>query len=150
MPPKQEHPAPNVVGGFVREPNAGKHKWVISADVNSMYPLLGMVGFNMSPETFVPKHKLPPALRDIVLTYFNDQEEAERFKISDDIWQKTEKLLKEHNMCLGINGAVFKKDELGMIPFMVQEIYDGRKAAKKTMFMYQQRAILMQEILRNK
>ena len=150
MPPKQEHPSPNVVGGFVRDPNAGKHKWVISADVNSMYPLLGMVGFNMSPETFVPKHKLPSELRDIVLTHFNNQEESERFNISDDTWQKTKNLLNEHNMCLGINGAVFKKDKLGMVPFMVQEIYDGRKAAKKTMFKYQQRAILMQEILRSK
>ena len=51
MPPRKEFDAPNVVGGYVREPVVGKHKWTLSADVNSMYPLLGMVGFNMSPET---------------------------------------------------------------------------------------------------
>ena len=147
MPPKQEFDNPHVVGGYVRTPNAGKHKWVLSADVNSMYPLLGMVGFNMSPETFVSKGNLPPELRDIVLTYFNDQDEEKRLQLPQEVWDMTTELLKEHNMALGINGAVFKKDKLGMVPEMVQDIYDSRKKAKKTMFKYMQRKILIKDIL---
>lgn len=150
MPMRQEFPDPHVVGGYVRDPNKGKHKWVVSADVNSMYPLLGMVGFNMSPETFVPKYKLPENLRDIVLQYFNDQEESKRFDLSDDVWAATTKALQDNNMALGVNGAVFKKDKLGMIPEMVQEIYDGRKQAKKTMFDYTKRSILIKEILKER
>lgn len=150
MPPKQEFPDPHVVGGYVRDPNTGKHKWVISADVNSMYPLLGMVGFNMSPETFVPKSKLPPALRDIVLQYFNDQNEEARLELSQDVWDCTTDLLKLHNMTLGINGAVFTKEKLGMVPEMVQDIYDSRKSAKKTMFKFEQRKVLIKKILTEK
>jgi len=150
MPMRQEFPNPHVVGGYVRDPNKGKHKWVVSADVNSMYPLLGMVGFNMSPETFVPKYKLPDALRDVILTYFNDQDESKRLTLPDDVWEHTTSLLNEHNMSLAINGAVFTKDKLGMIPEMVQDIYDSRKKAKNDMFKYQQRKILIKQILKEK
>jgi DNA polymerase elongation subunit (family B) len=150
MPPKQEFDHPNVVGGYVRDPNAGKHKWVISADVNSMYPLLGMVGFNMSPETYVPIHKLPDSLRDIVLTYFNDQEEDRRFDIPEEIWKKTEDELKSNNLALGVNGAVFTREKQGMIPEMIQEIYGSRKKAKKTMFKYLQQKVMIADILKQR
>jgi len=147
LPPKSHHDQPHVVGGFVRESEKGKHKWVLSADVNSMYPLLGMVGFNMSPETFIPKYKLPEELKDIILSKFNDQDEESRFNISEELWSKTMDLLVKHNLSLGINGAVFDKSKLGMIPEMVQDIYSSRKEAKKTMFKYEQRKILIEKIL---
>lgn len=146
-PPKQDHDNPNIVGGYVRDPNAGKHKWVLSADVNSMYPLLGMVGFNMSPETFVPKSKLPNDLKEYVLRYFNDQEEDRRFDIPKEEWERIIDVLEKHNMALGINGAVFSKEELGMIPEMVLEIYYSRKKAKGTMFKYEDQKILIKKIM---
>lgn len=148
LPPRKEVDHPNIVGGFVRDPNPGKHKWILSEDVNSMYPLLGMVGFNMSPETYVPIHELPNDLRDIVLTYFNDQDESKRLKLPDEVWQRTTELLNEHNMSLGINGAVFSKEKRGMIPELVQDIYDSRKKAKKTMFKYMQQKVLINEIIK--
>lgn len=150
MPPKKDNPQPNVVGGHVKDPIRGKHKYVLSADVNSMYPLLGMVGFNMSPETYVPKYKLPANLRDVVLTYFNDQDESKRFDLSKETWDFVNKELKEHNYALAINGAVFTRDKLGMIPEMVKEIYVSRKQAKKTQFKYEQRKILIGEIIKGK
>jgi len=150
MPPKSDNDDPDVVGGFVREPVTGKHKWVLSIDVNSMYPLLGMVGFNMSPETFVPKYKLPEQLRDIVLKYFNDQEEANRLTLDKTVWDNTTALLKEHNLSLGINGAVFTRDKIGMIPELVQEIYNSRKVAKKTMLSYEKRKLFIGELLKAK
>jgi len=150
MPPRTENDSPHVVGGYVRDPNKGKHKWVISADVNSMYPLLGMVGFNMSPETYVEKYNLPPELRDIVLAKFNDQDEEKRLNMDESIWNATTELLNKHNLALGINGAVFKKDKIGMVPEMVQDIYDSRKQAKKTMFKYQQQKIKINELIKEK
>jgi len=147
MPVKKEHDKPVVVGGHVRECERGKHNWVLSADVNSMYPLLGMVGFNMSPETFVPKYKLPPELRDIILSYFNEQDEDPLFDYSSDIWNSCTELLQKHNLSLGINGAVFKKDKLGMIPELVLDIYNTRKKAKQKQFKYEQRKILIGELM---
>lgn len=147
MPPKKHNDTANVVGGFVRAPEKGKHWWILSEDVNSMYPLLGMVAFNMSPETYIPKHELPPDLRDIVLSYFNTQDEDARFEIPKEIWEKTTSLLIKHNLSLGINGAVFDKSNLGMIPQMVQEIYNDRKIAKGKMFEYEKRTLIIKEIL---
>lgn len=150
QPPQKDHPQPNVVGGFVRESNIGKHQWVLSTDVNSMYPLLGMAGFNMSPETFVPKHKLPNQLRDIVLQYFSDQDEARVLALPKEVKEKTTELLQEYNLALGINGAVFTKEKTGIIPELVLELYSTRKAAKRTMFSYEKQKVLIQEILKTK
>jgi DNA polymerase elongation subunit (family B) len=150
MPPKQNFDSPHIVGGFVREPEKGKHKWIVSADVNSMYPLLGMVGFNMSPETFLSKAKLPEDLRNIVLKYFNDQNEEDRLNLPEEMWKTVSEKLETHNISLGINGAAFSKDKLGMIPEMVQDIYNSRKKAKKTMFDYEQRKVLIKQILNSR
>lgn len=149
MPAKQEFPDPHVVGGYVKDPITGKIKWVMSADVNSMYPLLGMVGFNMSPETYLPRHKLSPELREIVQTLFNNQNETERFDIKPEQWDFIKSILKRDNVTLGINGAVFRKDELGIIPRLVQEIYNSRKQAKKTMFKYEIRKVLIKDIIKH-
>lgn len=150
LPERKEFDSPNVVGGYVREPNIGKHKWVLSADVNSMYPLLGMVGFNMSPETYIDKHKLSPELKEIVLRLFNNQNESERFHITESEWDYIKTILNRDNVTLAINGAVFKKDKLGILPGTVQQIYNDRKVAKKTMFKYEQQKILIKEILSRK
>jgi len=150
IPPRSEHDQPHVVGGYVRDVERGKHEWVLSADVNSMYPLLGMVGFNMSPETFVPKNKMPPQLRDMVLSYFNDQDEAARLELSNDVKEQVQDILKSNKMSLGINGAVFNCEKLGMIPEMVSEIYVDRKKAKKTQFKYEERKLLLGELLKKR
>lgn len=147
MPPKHDNPKPDIIGGYVRNPKIGKHKWILSADVNSMYPLLGMVGFNMSPETFVPKYKLSNELRDIVLKYFNNQIESERFNITEKEWDYIKSILKRDNISLGINGATFTKEKLGIIPELVEDIYSSRKQAKKDMFKYQRQKVLIKEIL---
>ncbi len=150
MPPKKDHPQPNVVGGYVRFPNAQKHKWVLSIDVTSMYPLLGMVAFNMSPETFVPKHKLPPDLRDIVLQYFNDQDEARVLDLDPEVITHTTELLIQHKLSLGINGAVFTQEDVGIIPILVLELFTTRKKAKNIMFSYEKQKVLIKKILNEK
>jgi DNA polymerase elongation subunit (family B) len=150
MPPRKEYDQPEIVGGHVREPAFGKHKWVLAGDVNSMYPLLGMVGFNMSPETFIPKYKLPEDLRDIVLSKFNNQDEGDRLELDDEIWDSVKQSLTNNQISLGINGAAFSHDKLGLIPELVMEIYNTRKQAKKTMFKYEQRKILISEIIKRK
>lgn len=41
-----------IAGGFVKEPQLGKHGWVVSFDVTSLYPHIIMM-FNISPETLL-------------------------------------------------------------------------------------------------
>lgn len=150
LPPREDHPHPKVVGGHVMDPVHGKKKWVISADVNSMYPLLGMVAANMSPETFVDVANMPAELRDIVLAYFNGQDEGPKLDYNEDIWERLTELLKKYNVSLGINGVAFSNDKIGLIPSLVSEIYTNRKKTRVIEGNYRSRKMLIEKILHSK
>lgn len=140
----------SIKGGYVATPRVGKHSWIISADINSMYPLIGMVGFNSSPETFIPKYKLPTDLREYVLRYYNSEDEDSIFEIPADVKHEVSKMLKRYNYSLSINGAVYDNSKIGMVPEMVQDIYKTRKEAKKTMFDFEKRKLLIKDIINAK
>ena len=152
MPPDVKSDDPHVVGGYVRNCTKGKHRWVLSADVNSMYPMLGMVGFNMSPETFVPKSKLPDDLKDIILSHWSrfNVNTSEIFDVSPENKKITSELLNKYNYSMGANGAIFNKDKIGLVPTMIQDIYKTRKQAKKTQFKYEQRKVLIGELIKSR
>lgn len=55
IPPIKHGPGQRVnglVGGYVKDPNPGMYPWVVSFDLNSLYPHL-MLQYNMSPETYL-------------------------------------------------------------------------------------------------
>ena len=52
VPPKIDKFKSKIVGGYVKEPVIGAHEWVVSFDLNSLYPNI-IVQYNMSPETLV-------------------------------------------------------------------------------------------------
>lgn len=147
LPPRKENPAPNIVGGFVREPVKGKQEWMCNLDYNSMYPMLSISGHNMSPETYIPISKLPNDLKDYILRYFNNQNEQERLALPKEMWNNVTALLKKYNYALAINGAVFDKSHEGLIPRLVNEIYDNRKKDKKIMIKYESQKVKIGEIL---
>ena len=147
MPPAKEHSDPHIVGAYVRTPQVGKQRWVMNFDVNSMYPLLAIVAFNMSPETYVPIYQLPSDLKDLVLAYFNDQDDDARFNLKPEIWETLSVLLKKYNLSMAPNGACFKHDFVGIVPKLVLEIYKRRKQEKKTMLKYEQRKVDLKDLL---
>jgi DNA polymerase elongation subunit (family B) len=150
MPPKEEHDHPDIVGGYVRVPNVGKHKWVMASDVTSMYPLVGIVSANMSAETYVSKKDIPSEIRDVILKYYPDQNEEARFDIPEEVHEFIGSKLKELNLSLGINGAMFDNSKLGIIPELVLDIYLGRKADKGKKFKFEQKKILLSGILEDR
>ena len=53
VPPKQFGEKENQVeGAYVKDPQVGLHNWVVSFDLNSLYPHL-IMQYNISPETYV-------------------------------------------------------------------------------------------------
>jgi len=147
MPPKEKHDEPDIVGGFVREPKVGKHNWIMSADVNSMYPLLSIAAGNMSPETFVPVALRPKELQAMITKYFPNQDESRYLKYTKE-WDTIENILKKYDVSLGINGAVYSRDKMGLIPKLVVEIYNSRKQKKKQMFIHKQNAVNIEHKLK--
>ncbi len=51
VPVKSEDSEPRTIeGGYVKNPHVGMHNWVVSFDLNSLYPHL-IQQYNISPET---------------------------------------------------------------------------------------------------
>ena len=92
-------------GAYVKDPQVGMHKWVMSFDLNSLYPHL-IMQYNISPETLIP----------------SDEEAPEKMvdKILDGKVKNTTKF------CMAPNGAFFRKDKRGFLPELMETIYNDR------------------------
>lgn len=147
MPRIEQIEASQYEGAFVRHPVKGKHKWVLNFDVNSMYPQFSIAGFGMSPENLVPMAKLPMELRDLIQRYFANKSDQEILDIPETVWNEVTPILVKHNLCLTANGTCYKRDSVGIIPRLVNQIYDGRKLDKKEMFKYEQKEVEIEKVL---
>lgn len=108
--------AGDLVGGYVKDPKPGMHPWVVSFDLNSLYPHL-MLQYNMSPETYVNGRR-EFVTQDMVL---NDDYKNEDSSVS-----------------VAANGACFTNQKLGIIPEIIDEYYNNRKQIKKQMLAVEQ------------
>jgi len=97
-------------GAYVKEPIPGKYDWVVSFDLNSLYPHL-IMQYNISPETLIDARH-PSATVDRILE---------------------ETLDIDGKYCVCANGAQYRKDIHGFLPEMMQEIYNERTIYKKRM-----------------
>lgn len=106
------------VGAYVKDPQVGQHKWVLSFDLNSLYPHL-IMQYNISPETL-----LPHVVDSIDVDYLLDN--------------KPIPSLPQDNVTFTPNGAVFSKHQQGFLPEMMQTMYDERTIYKKKMLQAKQ------------
>lgn len=105
----------NLVGGYVKEVHFGLHDWVVSFDLNSLYPHL-IMQYNISPETLVGKTESPPI--DSILEGF---------------W------FQNNDYAVAANGCMFRKDKQGFLPTLMERMYDDRTKYKKLMLEAKQR-----------
>ena len=116
VPPRSTANKDELEGAFVKDPMTGMHDWVVSFDINSLYPNL-IVQYNMSPETTLPG-RLPGVTVDKLLS-------GERFDIPD-------------NVTMAASGVRFSKDKQGIIPKIITQYYEERKQIKKRMIQAKQ------------
>ena len=98
-------------GAYVKEPQVGLHKWVMSFDLNSLYPHL-IMQYNISPETLVAEKKVKDITVDKMLNKEVDTS-----------------ILKDAT--LTPNGALFKTTQKGFLPELMQKMYDERVKFKQ-------------------
>ncbi len=122
-----------IVGGFVREPEKGKARWAMSVDINSMYPLLGMRAHNMSPEMYIEEKDLNPELMALRDEFHHTEDE--RLYLKEDNLQRIKDICVRNDVTYGMN-CFFRRQEEGIIPQVVGDIYANRKIAKGKMLMY--------------
>jgi len=112
---KEKVPYP---GAYVKEPQTGMHDWVVSFDLNSLYPMI-IVQYNMSPETVLPgKEHL-------------GLEPVDKLLGSDEIEIP-------EGTTMAASGVRFSKDQVGIIPAIIKQYYDERRVIKKAMLEAQQ------------
>jgi DNA polymerase elongation subunit (family B) len=113
IPPKERSDKDSkYAGAYVKEPIPGKYDWVVSFDLNSLYPHL-IMQYNISPETLLDERH-PSVTVDKIL---NQQTNFE--------------LYKDYAVCA--NGAMFRKDVRGFLPELMEKIYKDRTIYKKKM-----------------
>ena len=147
----------NISGGFVRQPEKGKQTWVVSEDVNSMYPILAIAGGNMSPENFIFARDTPADLKNFAYTHLKigtpeEQNEENLLLILKDPKLKQELiyLLKKYNLSMAPNGTFYDLSIQGVIPEMVKDIYKNRKIEKKGSFRAMKIATRLKEELESR
>lgn len=147
MPKKEDHEHSSFEGAYVHDPVRGRHKWVMNFDVNSMYPQYSIAGFGMSPETMISDDKMPGDLKAVIDRYFKNKTDDELLNLTEDQWNEVTPLLRKYNFSLTANGVCYSKDTTGIIPKLTNQIYDGRKLDKKTMFKYEQAYVNAEKII---
>jgi len=98
-------------GGYVKEPNPGLYEWVISFDLNSLYPNI-IAQWNMSPETIM-SNEFTPILSPNT-QYWNEDRNFDE-------------------LCFAANGSTYSTKFKGIMPKIIEEYYADRKASKKKM-----------------
>ena len=112
IPPKQESRKDNkYAGAYVKEPIPGIYDWVVSFDLNSLYPHL-IMQYNLSPETLKPSRH-PTVTIDRMLN------------------KEVELNLVGETVCA--NGTLYDTNTRGFLPELMDKIYQERTIYKKRM-----------------
>ena len=115
VPPREEHlKETKYEGAYVKEPSLGQHKWVVSFDINSLYPHI-IIQYNISPEKIIGV-------------------KSSGVSVNKMLTQATPLAhLKTEGACITPNGALFKTDGQGFLPEMMETMYNERVIYKKRM-----------------
>ena len=111
-----------IIGAYVKEPITGRHDWIVSFDLNSLYPHL-IMQYNISPDTKMRPDGFPR----------NPCIDVDGVLGETDLCEKNLKQLKRQNFSIAANGVCFRKDRLGFMPKLMEKFYAERKHFKKLM-----------------
>ncbi len=99
-------------GAYVKEPIPGRYDWVVSFDLNSLYPHL-IMQYNISPETLLDRRH-PSVTVDGILNQTVDFSDYSDYAVCP-------------------NGAMYRKDIRGFLPELMEKMYNDRVIYKKKM-----------------
>jgi len=105
-----------ISGGHVKPPVVGRHDWVVSFDLNSLYPHIFMQ-YNMSPDTIVNDCQDGVTPESVLGGVVNDNPKYS----------------------MAATGQYFRKDKRGVIPSIIDKLYTERKGIKGEMLNWKQK-----------
>ena len=127
IPPTSKHDNEEYLGGYVKDPQRGMHKWISICDIVSSYPNQ-MISFNMSPETIVSDDIVlkTPELNNIKRKYASIESCIDISEL-----KSITPILQNHNMTFTCNGQFFNRETQGFIPKLVEEAFNNRLDVKR-------------------
>lgn len=122
VPPKTENSKDVAYeGAYVKNPIVGMHRWVVSLDLNSLYPHL-IMQYNLSPDCIVEPADYDSDMRGFIAN-----------KITVDSFLEKEvdtSVLKKLNVTFAPNKQFFRVAEQGFLAEIMESMYDGRALYK--------------------
>lgn len=142
------------IGAYVKPPIVGKYEWIYDLDLTSLYPSIIMT-LNISPETKIGKIADWDANKFI-------KGEVDTYYIGDNTITKENlrKYLDDSKFSVASNGVLYRTDELGCIPGILDLWFAQRveyknemkkfgKAGDKEKYAFYHKRQLVQKILLN-
>ena len=116
IPPKEDNIKEDKYdGAYVKDPITGMHNWIVSFDINSLYPHL-IMQYNISPEKIIG---VKPSGISVD-------------RLLNHVTPLTH--LKTEGACITPNGAMFKTDSPGFLPRLMESMYNDRVKFKTLAF----------------
>jgi DNA polymerase elongation subunit (family B) len=106
-------------GAYVKDPIVGMHKWIVSFDLNSLYPHL-IMQYNISPETITDDGMRGVISPDGILS-------------NGEVSMNFIRMFTDKNLSVAANGTTFVKDRRGFLPELMDKMYQDRKMFKHKM-----------------
>jgi len=110
VPQKSSSIVSDLVGGYVKDVQTGMHRWLVSFDLNSLYPHL-IQQYNISPEMFIERIPGWPSIDQILNGY----------------------ALPDTGYSVAANGCAYSKDKQGFLAAIMAKMYDDRVVYKRQM-----------------
>lgn len=156
-------------GAHVKSPKVGLSKWVVSCDLNSLYPHL-IQQYNLGPDTKITDAMLPPKIwhaRQNELQFLQFKmtraaEEVARIKakekrkvkegdVADAMLQEIEDViihrkldtsfLKGTQIAMAPNATFYRTDKMSILSATMRDLYTNRKGFKKQMLAAEQKKV---------
>lgn len=107
-------------GAYVKNPQTGFFEWIMSLDLDSLYPHL-IMQYNMSPETLIDPKEYTDNMRVIL----------ENGVSVNSLLHKKVDLSNLTGCTVTPNGQFFRTNKQGFLPEIMQSMYNGRVVYKK-------------------
>jgi len=110
-------------GAYVKDPICGMHEWVASFDLNSLYPHL-IMQYNISMETLVE----PKLYNDNMRGFISNCNVSVNSLLNQEV---DTSILKDLGVTVTPNGQLFRTQEQGVLPEIMDSMYKDRTRYKK-------------------
>lgn len=116
-------------GAYVKDTKPGLYEWILTLDLNSLYPHL-MMQFNISPETLVKERNRDISIEKVLNREFDNT------------------IYANYSNCP--NGALYRKDFEGFLPNLLKDMYNERNFYKNKMIEEKKRLEKIEEELKRR